>query len=813
MLRIYLDVDLDIRDPNKLDPVGLEQSALRRMQVDGCADPMVPEIHGWDEVGDGHWPNNIRADRLLVLIAGYRYLGFLSPSSDSVWLQDRMRELQVEHYPKNSEGKVIGSLFDTLRLGGSSILRKPFSDSEIKTQRGVVVIDDVKLPPRNLILRRHDTKQELTTDELRQFLLKCKIDVQALNPPPEKSTLANRLIDLRELGRHLGHYRPLFGAKGAGVPKSLANAAAKVSDDQWLPPNLPEGLVEFEEGRCPGQRPLKELRTLLDAYTISPGTSDMPQLLAEWMLSEPVDGPIIKHDLKKFDPASNEESPLKGAACTYSLPVTRLNGTDCAFVKVVLPSVEKHQKEFQKIIAEVEKRSPSRRTARRSNVINPHGQVSLGALDRLEGVVGPTEYGSLRNLVPHSLPHQHPGDELIIVLKGSVVVELDDTGIRTRLQEHDYTHFLAEIPHSIWNVSLEEEAEVLVIRFFQLNRIGSRRRRYEGLVELLKLIRTDMPPMTRGSGVVEQLQGLVLEILEYVGRLNQIYPKFLQLESWLHSLTQPPVQRVDDKPEELRDFVGMAHLLRLMLVHNPNKITLGTSQEEVNRLVKKLMSGDKKPEISSTDLNKLLKVYDEVSSQIIRNLESKSLQFDSDKPLPQIAENLKSLFLGRRPDDLITHQYLQLLADYFKIPRVLLDGVLIPAVPRSVVVRNNGRDRILPPAIDEKHTGHGTVYRLPCRALADSDISITFLSWGKANCCCQDNGHMGYEFALCLSGTIRVELSGSVPELLEANQCAHYRSSIMHRLECVKAPAEVLVIRFNELDPASMKRDFGLSPR
>lgn len=69
--------------------------------------------------------------------------------------------------------------------------------------------------------------------------------------------------------------------------------------------------------------------------------------------------------------------------------------------------------------------------------------------------------------------HDHPGDELMIVLDGEVEIRLENSGLWTRLHKHDYIHFYAEQTHSAWNVSTSD-VTVLVVRFYQLYSAGTR---------------------------------------------------------------------------------------------------------------------------------------------------------------------------------------------------------------------------------------------------------------------------------------------------------------------------------------------------
>ena len=64
----------------------------------------------------------------------------------------------------------------------------------------------------------------------------------------------------------------------------------------------------------------------------------------------------------------------------------------------------------------------------------------------------------------YSDTHWHPGDELLLVLRGSVDVLLLDCGLRARLNVEDYLHFYAEHEHCALNAS-NEPAEMFIVRF------------------------------------------------------------------------------------------------------------------------------------------------------------------------------------------------------------------------------------------------------------------------------------------------------------------------------------------------------------
>ena len=59
--------------------------------------------------------------------------------------------------------------------------------------------------------------------------------------------------------------------------------------------------------------------------------------------------------------------------------------------------------------------------------------------------------------------HQHPGDELMLVLEGAVELRLENSGIRIPLQKDDATQFYGEMTHSAANTSAKP-ARMLILR-------------------------------------------------------------------------------------------------------------------------------------------------------------------------------------------------------------------------------------------------------------------------------------------------------------------------------------------------------------
>ena len=74
-----------------------------------------------------------------------------------------------------------------------------------------------------------------------------------------------------------------------------------------------------------------------------------------------------------------------------------------------------------------------------------------------------------------SAVHEHPGDELILVLQGEVEIRFHHNGVRTRLTKGEIIHFYAEQIHSAVNVSASV-AQLFIIRFYEIQSSDTRER-------------------------------------------------------------------------------------------------------------------------------------------------------------------------------------------------------------------------------------------------------------------------------------------------------------------------------------------------
>ena len=125
------------------------------------------------------------------------------------------------------------------------------------------------------------------------------------------------------------------------------------------------------------------------------------------------DVPIISLNLDRdfFDPEqgthpAKSELELLGRDRNYKIPVKRLSGADASFVRLIL---------------------------------NGRGA---------------------------SANHEHPGDELMLVIDGQIEVRFDGSGVRTSMNSGDIIHFYAEQRHQVLNLGAKR-AEIFIVRFYQ----------------------------------------------------------------------------------------------------------------------------------------------------------------------------------------------------------------------------------------------------------------------------------------------------------------------------------------------------------
>lgn len=301
--------------------------------------------------------------------------------------------------------------------------------------------------------------------------------------------------------------------------------------DSWIRPRGTPASLRYHLKKLEKGN-LKDEREL---YAILPlaDAYDIPYLMLDPLISEVCTGHCLLERLPDFHVTSLEDRPHYGRDSVYGVPRKRLSGTDAAFVRLRL---------------------------------DPGGRSDT---------------------------HDHPGDELLFVLDGTLEVRADNYGLRTPLGAGDYIHFYAEQPHSAWNVSTET-AKAIIIRFYQLMHGGTRRK-------ILRDLET-----VRG-----ELRRLEAKLSPSGKRL------FLDVvDPWLSETTGDPVGKVVT-PNEILDPVGLSHLIQYELHRTPgpalqNFVAMAESSGYSRKrdALWKFLTGKRVRDSGRHDLDQLARVFD-----------------------------------------------------------------------------------------------------------------------------------------------------------------------------------------------------------
>jgi hypothetical protein len=140
----------------------------------------------------------------------------------------------------------------------------------------------------------------------------------------------------------------------------------------------------------------------------------------------------------------------------------------------------------------------------------------------------------------YSQPHDHPGEEILLILRGKIRLRFDRLNIFTELGPKDYAHFYADQPHTAINVG-DGPAEMLVLRAYLLA-TGPRKNLYWTAKEFEKEL---LEPDKLDDVDVETLRGIYRS----------------GIGAWLgHALLS---NRKDDG-QKIADAIGLARQLRAM---------------------------------------------------------------------------------------------------------------------------------------------------------------------------------------------------------------------------------------------------------
>jgi quercetin dioxygenase-like cupin family protein len=133
--------------------------------------------------------------------------------------------------------------------------------------------------------------------------------------------------------------------------------------------------------------------------------------------------------------------------------------------------------------------------------------------------------------------HAHPGNELILCIRGTIEFRLESNGVRTVLGQHDFVHFTSEQTHWVTNCSTKP-AQVFIVRF--------------------------IAPVEGGP-----LKALAAELSNFRSQLEKKQPRFSELREifrrsihpWFHQTIQVPPHTCG-ATGQIMDPVGLGRMLK-----------------------------------------------------------------------------------------------------------------------------------------------------------------------------------------------------------------------------------------------------------
>lgn len=365
---------------------------------------------------------------------------------------------------------------------------------------------------------------------------------------------------------------------------------------------------------------------------------------------------------------------------------------------------------------------------------------------RLRGTEASVVYLILDPGKGHSDDHHHPGDELMVVLKGLTRVCFRGTGDYVDLSQGSYVHFYSEQTHSAWNLSSTEETHLLVVRFYQSNpdhdsRQASGRR-------LRKWLRS------RPARVTADLRDLDLQMA-------------LEKVSYRMTFENQGVGADLRVSSQVRNTFGLARLLaKLQKVHPLSSAQLMKLTADLG--VDPALARDQKI--------------------FLWNLAAGRIPFEASR-LSELAD----AFGAFEP-----------MLWEFLFPSVSGQVVIRHGQSRNEAIE----DWVgLSDVFNSLHLSHaknptsaGVHYEIPIRVLACSDTAIARLVL-EPGTNCPWNEHPGTELLIAINGEARVEFDspGAACAVSAGKLLAHYRTETRHRIlndVDAKQNAELLVVRF-----------------
>ncbi|MBL8827522.1 MAG: cupin domain-containing protein [Planctomycetaceae bacterium] len=601
----------------------------------------------------------------------------------------------------------------------------------------------------------------------------------AFRASPHFPHTRNFEVDLSELGLFLGQYREVVGLSDKAILQQQEEWPGDVSKSQWMLTGTRDDkqkrLNDLFQGKIRERIPFERLRQLLHGFDEPTNPRDVPELMAEWLTAERKNAACIELKYRDF---FSPPSVAHSGRATYQNAPERIDGFECSFVRLELPPNE--------AVVEVDGHSHE--------------------IDRVTELLRHFENPDA-DKVPHTHLHVHPGDELILILAGSAFLQLENTGIWTPLQQGDYVHFNAEIPHALWNLSRTDATVALIVRFFQLDRHGTRRRQIKSLKRIAELMSTLGREVPSRRSRIEVLVSLEKDIPAWIRESKESYVLWRQLASWVQDRTRVPQDRlnkksVSDERSRIQDLVGLSRYLHSHL--SQDFACFSIQSDSIRNLRMSIM------QLRHTLETDLPNISDEAFHAIIEydkclNAVSKELSDQGE------GSQVRACFEGMVEDvgNVPTIATVRKIAKELGLPPVLLDGYAAPPALRVVFVRGamtghsqQYRDWVQPP-VGASGSAIGADYWIPSRTLANSDMSVTLLSL-KPGGCSSWNHHPGIEAVVPLCGSVRVEfqnIQDANSEPCGTEGMLVYKSSESHRVSCTGCEtAQVIVMRFGVPD-------------
>ena len=338
----------------------------------------------------------------------------------------------------------------------------------------------------------------------------------------------------------------------------------------------------------------------------------------------------------------------------------------------------------------------------------------------------------------YSDTHDHPGDELMFVISGSITVTFPNSGVRLLLNEGDYAHFFAEQPHSAVNES-EERARLLIVRFNHLTSPDARHQLGREIWGIISAAGSGTPTPFREPALSWVAEAAVQPLGSGAGRFSQ------------------------QATDSLQNHLGFCRLLRRLP---------GPSPRAAESFVKSIAEGHG--------------LHLESFDHWLWCVETGRIAVERDL-VPAIAK--------------LYGVYPTLILDFFQ-PSSLCQVVVRGGPTNNHKTGGNRNGDWLPltdvaRGLDLVSVADGVTYSLPQHTLSCSDTSITLVSLVPGTLT-PINDHPGTELLVPLDGEIAVEFvkTGADSHRASSGEVLHFTSSEPHRLANYgPIPARVLVLR------------------